>query len=271
MSEFQLQNGMKLYYKSHGIGDNTIIMMHGWASTHSVFEDSVPLLRRKARVIVYDHRGHGGSKHANLEPVTLRTLASDLRELITGLKLRNITLFGWSMGAATAMAYVRDFGCDALRQLVLCDMTPRLLNDKNWKLGLFQGRFTQADIRRTAGQDVSEFFEEFVTEAKPILGSIPHFVMKPVLRQYLSEYDSDLLNMLSDDMKQADFRAVIGKITVPLTYIYPEPGSLFSPALARWYRAQVNCPFRSVCITKSTHMLVNEHPALLAEALMKVL
>ena len=270
MSTFHLNNGMKLYYESHGKGTETLVMMHGWASDHTVFEESIPILRKKARCIVYDHRGHGGSKNANLEPVSIKTLASDLHELITGLNLSNITLFGWSMGAATAMAYVRDFGCDALKQLVLCDMTPRLLNDSTWKLGLYKGRFTVADIKRTAGMDVSEFFQEFVTEAKPVLGKLPDMMLKPLLRTYLSNYDSYTLNILSTDMKKADFRSAIEKITVPLTYIYAEPGTLFSPALARWYRSHVHVPFHSVGITKSTHMLVNEHPALLAEALSRL-
>lgn len=67
----------------------------------------------------------------------METLASDLNELIQGLSLSDVTLLGWSMGAGVAMTYIRDYGCSALKQVVLCDMTPKQLNDDTWKLGLY--------------------------------------------------------------------------------------------------------------------------------------
>ena len=102
MSDFQLKNGMKLYYEDVGSGE-VVVMMHGWTSNHGVYAAPAELLKDKARVITYDHRGHGGSKGASGEKVTMETLASDLHELIEGLSLTDVTLVGWSMGAATVM------------------------------------------------------------------------------------------------------------------------------------------------------------------------
>lgn len=66
----------------------------------------------------------------------METLASDLNEIIQGMSLSNVTLLGWSMGAGVVFNYVRLFGCGAVRQIILCDMTPKQLNDAEWKLGL---------------------------------------------------------------------------------------------------------------------------------------
>lgn len=74
MSYFTLKNGEKLYYEDIGNGSETLVMMHGWTSTHAVFEQPVSRLKEKARCIVYDHRGHGGSKGANHETPTMETL-----------------------------------------------------------------------------------------------------------------------------------------------------------------------------------------------------
>ena len=126
-------------YEDTETGAETIIMMHGWTSNHEIYDQPVSVLKDKARCIIYDHRGHGGSREANHESPNLETLASDLHEIITGLSLSDVTLLGWSMGAAVAMNYVRMYGCSALKQLVLCDMTPKQLNDEEWKLGLYQG------------------------------------------------------------------------------------------------------------------------------------
>ncbi len=95
-------------------------------------------LQRKAHCIIYDHRGYGGRKDAHQETVTIERLASDLNELIEGLSPSDVTLVGWSMGESVAMTYIRNFGCFALRQVVLCDMTPKQINDTEWKLGLYQ-------------------------------------------------------------------------------------------------------------------------------------
>ena len=117
-------------------------MMHGVTSNHRAFEKPVEVLSEKARCITYDHRGHCNSKVIQIKrPVTMEMLADDLNELITGLSLKNVTLFGWSMGAGVAMTYIKKYGCDNLKQLVLCDMTPRQLNDENWNLGLDRGRY----------------------------------------------------------------------------------------------------------------------------------
>lgn len=271
MSEFQLQNGMKLYYESHGTGSKTLVMLHGWTSNHTIFHEPVTFLRKKARCIIYDHRGHGNSKNANGEHVSLETLASDLHELITGLNLSDVTLFGWSMGAATALTYVRDYGCDALSQLVLCDMTPKQLNDESWKLGLYKGAYTADDAARSAQLSLLEIFKDFAVKADPRIAKIPNIALNPILGKYLEEYDAGVLNDLSEAMKTADLRDTADKITVPLTYFYAEPGSLFSPALARWYRTHVHVPYHSVGFTKSSHMLIQEHPELFAKELARLL
>ena len=65
MGIFTLSDGQKLYYEDKGSGPDTVIMMHGWTSTHEIFDKPVETLRDRARCIVYDHRGHGGSRGAN--------------------------------------------------------------------------------------------------------------------------------------------------------------------------------------------------------------
>lgn len=92
MSYFTLKNGEKLYYQDIGSGRDTLVMMHGWTSSHEIYVAPAETLKNKARCIIYDHRGHGGSKGANHEKPTMETLASDLNELIAGLKLDNVTL-----------------------------------------------------------------------------------------------------------------------------------------------------------------------------------
>lgn len=271
MSYFILKNGEKLYYEDVGNGPETLVMLHGWTSSHDIFEEPVSKLKQKARCIIYDHRGHGGSKKANREKPSMETLADDLNEIIQGLSLSDVTLLGWSMGAGVILNYVRIYGCGALKQIILCDMTPKQINDEEWKLGLSQGAYTREDMERDAGKDFFTLYKQFAVGAVPKLKKLPGFLLKPILKKRLSTCDEEVLKSLSASMKEQDNRDTVETITVPLTYFYAEPGSLFSPKLVDWYRDHVKTPFQSVCFSKSDHMLVTNAPAFFTENVSRLL
>ncbi len=271
MSYFTLKSGEKLYYEDKGQGADTLVMMHGWTSSHEIFLKPTEKLQERARCIIYDHRGHGGSKKANSGSPTMETLAGDLNELIQGLSLSNITLLGWSMGAGVIFNYVRLYGCDALKQIVLCDMTPRQLNDEEWKLGLYQGRYTLEEHERDAEKDFYSLFKEFAVGTVPKLAKIPGFLLRIPLKKRLAGCDESTLISLATSMKMQDNRPTVGQISVPVTYFYADPGSLFSPGLADWYAEHVVTPFRAVRFPDSTHMLISEYPDKFAEEVTKVL
>ena len=271
MSYFTLSNGEKLYYEDKGNGPETIIMIHGWTSSHEIYQEPVETLQKQARCILYDHRGHGKSKNANSGKPTMETLANDLNEIIQGLTLTNITLLGWSMGAGVVLNYVRLYGCDNLKQIVLCDMTPKQLNDEEWKLGLYQGTYTKEDMERDANKDFYSLYKEFAIGTIPKLRKIPGFLLKKPLKKRLDNCDESTLRSLAASMKSQDNRPTVEEITIPVTYFYADPGSLFSPELADWYRGHVKTDFRAVCFPKSTHMLVSDYPEKFAEEVSTVL
>ncbi len=183
----------------------------------------------------------------------METLASDLQEIIEGLSLSNITLLGWSMGAGVVLNYVRLYGCDALKQIILCDMTPKQINDDEWKLGLYQGRYTKEDMDRDAGKEFYTLYKEFAKGAIPKLKKLPGFILKKPLMQKLAECDEAVLRSLSKSMKTQDNRSAVEQITVPVTYFYADPGSLFSPELADWYREHVMTDYNAV-IFRTVHI-----------------
>ncbi len=271
MSYFTLKNGEKLYYEDIGHGPETLVMMHGWTSNHEVYKEPATVLQNKARCIIYDHRGHGGSREANHEKPTMETLAGDLNEIIQGLALSSVTLLGWSMGAGVALTYVRLYGCGALRQIILCDMTPKQLNDAEWKLGLYQGAYTKADMERDAGKDFYTLYKAFAIGAVPKLAKIPGFLLRRPLKKKLSECDESVLRSLSASMKAQDNRDVVEMITVPLTYFFADPGSLFSPKLVDWYREHVKTPYKAIRFPDSDHMLVSNYPEKYAAEVGKLL
>ena len=215
MSTFTLKSGETLYYEDRGQGPETLVMMHGWTSSHEIYLQPVETLQKQARCVIYDHRGHGLSKQANRPNPTMETLASDLRELIEGLRLSDVTLLGWSMGAGVVFNYVRLYGCDKLKRIILCDMTPKQLNDGEWKLGLYQGAYTKADMERDAGRDFYSPYKEFAVGAVPRLKKVPGFLLKKPLKEKLAACDEPTLKSLAASMKTQDNRPIVGRIPAP--------------------------------------------------------
>lgn len=271
MSYYTLSDGQKLYYEDIGHGPDTVVMLHGWTSSHDIYKAPAAALQSKARCIIYDHRGHGGSKAANRGTPSMETLASDLNEMISGLSLSDITLLGWSMGAGVVLNYVRLYGCGALKQIILCDMTPKQLNDAEWRLGLYQGRYTRENVERDAGKDFYSLYKEFAVEAIPRLARIPGFLLKRPLKRKLADCDEAVVKSLAESMKLQDNRQAVEQITVPVTYFYADPGSLFSPKLADWYGEHVPTQYRAVRFPRANHMLVSDYPGKFAEEIGAVL
>ena len=260
MAYFELANGEKLYYEDTSAGEKTLVMLHGWTSSHEIYERPVELLKDKVRCIAYDHRGHGGSKDANGEQVTMETLASDLHELVEGMDLQDVNLLGWSMGAGVVMTYLERYGTERLRQIILCDMTPKQINDDEWKLGLYQGTYTAQNMADDAGKPFFDLYKEFAIGAMPKLKKLPGIILNPGLKKKLSACDESVLASLAASMKVQDHRGCFAGLDIPLTYFFADPGSLFSPELAKWYEKSVPSPFKAVRFQNATHMLIDEYP-----------
>ena len=96
-------------------------------------------------------------------------------------------------------------------------------------------------------------------------------LLKKPLREKLDACDESVLRSLAASMKLQDNRPAVEQITVPVTYFYADPGSLFSPKLSGWYGEHVKAPYKAVCFPKSTHMLVSDYPEKFAQEVRAVL
>jgi len=88
-------------------GDPTglpVVLIHGWTEDRRVW---TPVARRLVeagrRVIAYDQRGHGASGVGDAG-YTIDALADDLRAVLEGLDLHQVTVAGHSMGGMAAQA-----------------------------------------------------------------------------------------------------------------------------------------------------------------------
>jgi non-heme chloroperoxidase len=124
-----------LHYTDEGKG-NTIFLIHGWTVNHKFFKDNIIVLAKTHRVVTLDLRGHGHS-WSRQRTCNLAQAARDVRRVIEHLDLDDVTIAGWSMGAAVIFNYFDLFGGEKLKGGVYIDMTPCILKVDGWEHALF--------------------------------------------------------------------------------------------------------------------------------------
>ena len=99
-------DGVGLEVRVEGEGPG-LVLVHGFGGAKEDFADHVPALARRARVVTFDHRGHGESDGPDdVGAYSLDRLAADVLTVAEGCGLDRVRLLGHSMGGMTARRVV---------------------------------------------------------------------------------------------------------------------------------------------------------------------
>ena len=119
-----------LTFQLHEWGDNrtkhAIVLLHGFAETSGVWDDTALELAREYRVIAIDQRGYGGSESAPDLDYSRATQVEDLEAIVQGLGLRTVTLIGHDMGGANAICFAAEHP-DVVAALIVIEAAPEVL------------------------------------------------------------------------------------------------------------------------------------------------
>jgi 3-oxoadipate enol-lactonase len=98
-------NGLRVRYERVGAGP-PLVLLHGASSTgREDFGAQLPRLARSFTCYLPDARGHAGTAYDAALGLRLPDLVDDLAGFVDALGLATFHLLGFSMGAATALAY----------------------------------------------------------------------------------------------------------------------------------------------------------------------
>ncbi|WP_281975014.1 alpha/beta fold hydrolase [Halobacillus litoralis] len=122
----EVEPGIELFVQDIGTGD-PIVLIPGFTFTTEVFSEQVRHFSKTHRTIVVDPRSHGRST-ITVQGNDYVTHGTDLQKVLKALKIKNATLIGWSFGCLTVWEYIRQFGTDDIKSLVLIDMPPKSLS-----------------------------------------------------------------------------------------------------------------------------------------------
>ena len=213
-------DSINIFYQEYGEG-KPVIFIHGWPLNHEMWEyQLLELSKYNIRCIAYDRRGFGKSD-ATWENYDYDTLAADLNNLITHLKLSEVTLVGFSMGGGEIARYIGKYGTEKIKKVVLISsVTPYMLQTNDNSEGIKKEIFDDMIDKIIA--DRPEFLKEF---GKQFYGvdMLNQPVSKATLQWNQMQCLMSSLNATVDCVRsfsETDFRNDLKKIDIPVLIIH---------------------------------------------------
>jgi 3-oxoadipate enol-lactonase len=113
-------NGIDIHCEIEGEGP-WVVLTHALACDLGMWDEQVPVLRDRFRVLRFDTRGHGASS-VPPAPYTFEQLTEDIHGLFSALGIEQAHLVGISLGGMVAQEFALAHP-RSVASLVLCDTT----------------------------------------------------------------------------------------------------------------------------------------------------
>jgi pimeloyl-ACP methyl ester carboxylesterase len=223
-------NGMtSLHIREAGSGP-PIVLLHGWSCHGGFFDNQIAALSDSFHVLAPDLPGHGASAREG-EP-TIEAAAEAVGDLLAARALSDVTLVGWSMGAHVAYSLLQH---DASRigRLVVVDMTPKVLNNADWYLGIRSGLDAARSARAVAAMraDWPRYVPHVVDNMFATGGGE---AWRDYASAEIAKNDPALMAIAWQSLTAQDFRAFLPQIAVPALIAYGALSRIYVEDVARY-------------------------------------
>jgi pimeloyl-ACP methyl ester carboxylesterase len=256
LQHFTVSDGAHIAFQESGSG-RPIVLLHGLMA-HSGFFSEQRELAANFRLIAVDLRGHGKSK-ADGTPSTVERLAADVAELAQGLGLEDAIGVGWSLGASVLWHVLSGPAASCFSGAVIVDMTPRVLNDGEWDLGLSS---EACEARRIA---IRDDFPNFAVAAGQAIFAQPLVDGKKDLADWAGDEfarnEASAIGALWESLVQKDLRAALAAIRQPTLVIHGAHSQLYGSDTAEHIVSALP-DARAVQFDRSGHAPHMEQPEL---------
>ncbi|HEU0135076.1 MAG TPA: alpha/beta hydrolase [Allosphingosinicella sp.] len=251
MRHFTASDGARIAYSDEGNG-RPLLLLHGLMANSGFFERQGELAGQ-FRIIAVDLRGHGRSP-AGPVPPTIRLLADDVAALAGELDLEGAIGIGWSLGAAVLWRVLQGPASPRFAGSVVVDMTPRVLNEGDWDLGLTR------EICEARSQSIREDFPAFAAAAGQAIFATPGAEADRAALAFAAN-DPVAIGSLWESLVEEDFRPLLPGIGQPTLVIHGARSHLYGADTADHLVASLP-DARGVTFDRSGHAPHLEQPRL---------
>jgi len=267
-SQFATVNGVRMHYLRAGQGE-PLVLLHGWPQHSLMWQRIMPALAQRYTVIAPDLRGTGGTAVTS-SGYDKRTMATDVRALVTHLRLGKVSLVGHDHGAGVAYAYASMHRADVRRMAVLdfalpgfgyefaMNTPPEADRDWNWQVAMFTLPEVAEPLLRGNERELLDWFFRHQAHVEPaVRGRDFNAYVRAIsgpgrLRAGMAWYDAVWQDL-------ADNRAFAQqKLTVPILAL---GGEASVGALVEQAFIPVGTDVRGGVVPAAGHWMVDENPA----------
>jgi len=198
---------MSLYVESCGVGA-PLVLLHGWGMNADVWEDLLPALAERRRVVRVDLPGHGRSR-----PVACGASLAAMAEPLLAAIPEGADVLGWSLGGLLAQHLALAHPARVAR-LILVASGPRFVRSAHWPHAMAAETLTT--FAHGLAEDYTGTIRRFLAiqalgseHARETLGQLRERVFRH------GEPDAAALRAGLAILLQADLRAELPRITFP--------------------------------------------------------
>jgi len=265
MPEITTSDGVRLNYLESGDpAGRPVVLVAGFKAPATSWKPQLGRLEKAGyRVIALDRRGHGASAIGADGAHTMDRHGADIGETIAALGLEDATVVGQSMGGNAIWALLLANGAKGIRDVVIVDQTPKMLNSDDWSFGFYGYDASNADTYFATG--IPDPGRRSVASKGAV--RVARLLKATDLKAARAGFTAAELELLGDHAKR-DWRPAIAASLVPALFVagresevWPCEHAAASAALSE--RAQ------STVIEKAGHATNIEQPKAFNEVLLE--
>ena len=206
-----------------------LVFLHGWTMEGGVFEDIIRRLGADFSCHAPDLPGHGG--HVSDFPLTIDGCADFVADYLHRYGLEKPVIVGWSLGAMVAWKLADRYPGVALSGLAAIDMSPKIVNDTHWSLGIrnFEARQNERTLLAIAG-DWSAFAARVNTGMYASDSQQAH----PETLKIIRRQKPPAMAALWASLAEADAREILPTLGCPTLVMKGAKSRLYPPETASY-------------------------------------
>lgn len=220
-----------------GVGDQVVMLSHGFGSDQGAWQHIRPSLDAHFRVLSYNLAGCGNNGALSYNPELHNSLfgyADDLLSLLDELQVQRVRYVGHSVSGMIGMiaASARP---GLFERLVLLQPSPRYLNDAS---SGYSGGFEQGDLDALYAAMATNY-QSWAAGFVPMVMGVSDEHVLARFSETLFKIRPDIARHILRMIFQSDHRDVVPRVTTPTRLIHSRKDVAVPVAVAQWLNAHV--------------------------------
>ena len=163
-------DGARIWYSVEGRDSAPVVLLlHSLGTSHELWDEQMPALRKSFRVIRYDMRGHGNSSASSGE-LTIERLGRDAIAVLDAAGASSAVVCGISIGGVTGI-WLGQHSSRHVKRLVLANTAARIGTSEGWSTRMRTVR--EIGMQKAASDAMLRWFTNEFRERRPEV--VAHF------------------------------------------------------------------------------------------------